>query len=175
MRLDYDAIFRLRGARGWGGPAGRAVSPVVFLPMKAKLGCAMPPNWRNLRNGRRWSNPRSRPLLPSRLLAHLLPSFLPSFLLRFSQRSVQNPFLTSILDLWRCGHAQNFQHDFDADGSHEVRAYRALFGSFLCRYRLIDCPAAVVVLSFLLFLFCSPPPPHTYHPLLVLSRFFVQQ
>ncbi len=115
---------------------------------------------------------RSFPLAYS--LACFHPSFLPSFLLRFSQRSVQNPFLTSILDLWRCGHAQNFQHDFDADGSHEVRAYRALFGSFLCRYRLIDCPAAVVVLSFLLFLFCSPPPPHTYHPLLVLSRFFVQ-
>ncbi len=66
--------------------------------------------------------------------AYSLTSFSPSFLLRFSQRSVQNPFLTSILDLWRCGHAQNFQHDFDADGSHEVRAYRALFGSFWCRY-----------------------------------------
>jgi hypothetical protein len=47
---------------------------------------------------------------------------------------------------------------------------------FWCRYWLIDCTAAVVVLLlFLLFLFCSPPLPHTYHPLLVLSRFFVQQ
>ncbi len=75
---------------------------------------------------------RSFPLAYSLTSFH--PSFLPSFLLRFSQRSVQNPFLTSILHLWRRAHAQNFQHDFDADGSHEVRAYRAFLGSFWCRY-----------------------------------------
>lgn len=162
------------GWAGGGGPGRGGPSVRFFLPMKAKLGCAMPPQL--AKPQKRTAMVKSAlPPAPSLWLTRSLPSFLPSFLLRFSQRSVRNPFLTSILDLWRCGHAQNFQHDFDADGSHEVRGYRAPFGSFGCRYWLIDCTAAVVVLLFLLFLFCSPPLPHTYHPLLVLSRFFVQQ
>jgi hypothetical protein len=43
-----------------------------------------------------------------------------------------------------------------------VRAYRALFGSFWCRYWLIDlysssCRSVVVLVVFVLF---SPSPPH---------------
>jgi hypothetical protein len=61
------------------GPAGAGRQSGFFCQWRLNLGARCLPNWRNLRNGRRWSNPRSRPLLPSSLLARSLPSFRPSF------------------------------------------------------------------------------------------------
>jgi hypothetical protein len=68
-------------------------------------------------------------------LAYSLTSFLPflpffpsPFLAAQRAKSISHVNSRS-LALW--AYAQNFQPDFDADGSHEVRAYRALFGSFL--------------------------------------------
>jgi hypothetical protein len=67
-------------------------------------------------------------------LAYSLTSFLPSFLPSFSvsrSTACKIHFSRQFSISGVVGMRKNFQPDFDADGSHEVRAYRALFGSFL--------------------------------------------
>ncbi len=115
-----------------GGPAGRAVSSVVFFFANEgeTWGARCLLNWRNLRNGRRWSNPRSRPLLPSGLLARSLPSFLPSpFLVAQRAKTISHVNSRSLASWARTKFSAWLRRRWEPWGARLPCSFLAVFGA----------------------------------------------